>query len=98
MPNDRNDKDYLTKMAARADAMEPHIISANPAHANKQVAQEVLPDGCTLPPTSKSANAMGSWSGMSSFGGTGANSTFHTQRPYLPEFDSPDRQFYPKNR
>jgi len=64
MPNDRNDKDYLTKMAARADAMQPRIISPDPSYAQKQVAQEVLPEGCTLPPTSKQANAMGSWTGM----------------------------------
>lgn len=91
---------YLNKMAARADRMKPRIVSADKDYQRREAAQSVLPDGATLSPLHKQAQSVQSWTGSSfmNTGGGGGSSQFHTQRPYLPEFDSPDRQWYPIDR
>ena len=95
---DKSRRAFYRKMKARADATEPRMISASGDHAKRGIVEDVLPDGATLPPMNKTSAAFSPWSGTSSFSGGGGSSIFHTQRPYLPEFDSPDRQFYPKDR
>lgn len=85
----------------QAKATEPRLVSSDPSYAKRQLAQEVLPDGATLMPNRRNANANG-WTGTSFIGGGsrggGGGGTYHTQRPYMPEWDSPDRQWYPDDR
>lgn len=96
--DDRAKRAFYRKMAKRADAMSPSLVSGSGDYAKRELVEEVLPEGATLPPMSKSSSVFSPWSGVSSFSGGGGSSMFHTQRPYLPEFDSPDRQWYPKDR
>ena len=89
--------EYLTKMAERRDKMEPKLVSSNGSYQRRKILDGILPDGATLDPRQKRAEVT-SWAGSGYFGGSGGSSVVHTQRPFLPEFDSPDRQWYPKNR
>lgn len=85
------------KIARQLKASEPQLISTDPSYKQRKLAQESLPDGAVLMPR-KNSNL---WTGTSFFGGQssgGGNSTYHTQRPYMPEWDSPDRQWYPDDR
>jgi hypothetical protein len=89
---------YLNKMAARADQMQPKLVTADANYRNREAVRDVLPEGATLSPVQKRAQSVQNWTG-SAFMNTGSGSSqFHTQRPYLPEFDSPDRQWYPVDR
>ena len=91
-------RSFAEKMAKRASTMKPRIMSADGTSRKREVAESVMRDGMTLSPLKKRAQAVSNWTG-SSFMNTGSgNSMFHTQRPYLPEFDSPDRQWYPIDR
>lgn len=91
-------KSYVEKMAKRASSMKPKIMTANGGSQRREIAQSVLPDGATLSPIQKRAQSVQNWTGSSFMNTGGGNSLFHTQRPYLPEFDSPDRQWYPIDR
>jgi len=83
----------------RLAEVKPQIISLDSDYSNRKLAESVLPEGASLlPKVRKKAEMYSSYSGQSTMGGSGGGSQFHTQRPYLPEFDSPDRQYYPQNR
>jgi hypothetical protein len=72
---------------------KPKLVNAS-SYDQEELVRGVLPDGASL--YSKSANFTATpWASTSFFGG--GNNVFHTQRPYMPEFDSPDRQFFPKS-
>ena len=91
-------KASVRRMISRAENMEPRLITANGSSVKRDIASSVLPDGASLTPMSKKADTFSPWSGSAYFSGSGGSSSFHTQRPYLPEFDSPERQFYPYDR
>lgn len=80
----------------RISEMEPKILSSDPDYHRREFASKILPEGATLADRpKKTANW---WMGSTGFGGYGGSSMYHTQRPYMPEFDSPDRQWYPEDR
>ena len=89
---------YFEKMAKRRDAMEPKLITTNGSYMKNKILDEVLPDGATRDPMASKTADVTSWAGSGYFGGSGGSSVVHTQRPFLPEFDSPDRQWYPQSR
>lgn len=88
-------KDSLKKAKIRKkiSSSEPKIISSDPGSSRREIAESVLPEGAALEP--RKANY---WGGTTGFGGFGGSAMFHTQRPYMPDFDSPDRQWYPEDR
>jgi len=87
------------KMRQRAEQMQPKLVTSNKDFVRQEIAREVLPEGHTLSVGSKTADVFAPFSGATTMGGGGgAGANFHTQRPYLPEFDSPERQFYPHDR
>jgi hypothetical protein len=80
----------------RVSEMEPKMLSSDPEYHKREFASQILPEGATLADRpKKTANW---WMGSTGFGGYGGSSMYHTQRPYMPEFDSPDRQWYPEDR
>ena len=87
---------YAAKMARRASKFQPKMI--NGGNQQREIAADVLPDGASLSPLQKRAQSVQNWTGSAFMNTGGGNSLFHTQRPYLPEFDSPDRQWYPVDR
>ncbi|MDC1299930.1 hypothetical protein N8Z24_00325 [bacterium] len=89
---------YLEEMKARRDAMEPKLISTDRSYMKRKIVDEVLPKGATRDMGVSKKGGVESWAGSGYFGGSGGASVVHTQRPFLPEFDSPDRQWYPQNR
>ena len=98
MRDDPKAKDFLERMAKRADNMEPILVSPNANAQKRALAEQVLPEGSSLAEPSSRTAAMGGFGGMGGSAAGGGSTNFHTRRPYLPEFDSPDRQFYPHDR
>ena len=90
--------DFRDRMRARAESMQPRLVTSNQDSIRQEMAREVLPEGHTLAVGSKKADVFAPFTGGSSMSGGYGSSNFHTQRPYLPEFDSPERQFYPHDR
>lgn len=87
--------DSFLKSKRKSSLASHSSESTSPDYIRREVAKSVLPEGYSLMDhSSKTANY---WGGSSSFG-SGGNSMFHTQKPYLPEFDSPDRPWYPDDR
>jgi hypothetical protein len=87
------------QLVQRFETMMPSITSgaSDPSRIQK-LFTDTLPKGANWDPrTSKTAQLGSNISGMG--GGTGGGKTYMTnQRPYQPEFDSPDRQQYPVHR
>lgn len=83
-------EEFLPRMAGREGTV-------------RDVLSDVLPEGATLSPGAGSGyrNAVRRTASMSggSFKGQGGGGIYETsQRPYQPEFESPDRQQYPVHR
>ena len=74
----------LVRMEQRFASMQPTLATATAARID--ALEDVLPDGA-------------SWTTRTASGGTQSGNSFVTnQRPYQPEFESPDRQQYPVHR
>ena len=91
-----------SKQAKSLESREPTLLGASDTYTARKALEEVLPEGSSLGPTSKISSS-GFYGGMPWLGGSvgsGGNgsSLFHAQRPYLPEYESPDRYYYPTNR
>jgi hypothetical protein len=86
------------------DRMEKFLPGLSESHgtASQQFFDGLLPDGATMSPRqSKQANVPCgvTFPGFGgSGGGAGGNTSITPQRPYQPEFESPDRQQYPVHR
>jgi hypothetical protein len=92
----------VNQLAERFENFLPGLASTE-GQASKQFFDGLLPKGAELAPrTHKQAN----WpsGGMATnymgggFGGGGGGAMITPQRPYQPEFESPDRQQYPVHR
>lgn len=100
-PNDRAPHGLtpaeIQDLHRKFEALQPGLSRAG--DNRRQVVQELLDvsvPGATLYPRTR---RQGQLFGSSSMPGIGGNSTFITpQRPYQPEFESPDRQQYPIHR
>jgi hypothetical protein len=85
-------------MKSSLENFKPKVVNASdPSSMRREAVESVLPDGANLSP--KTALGSGFYGGFngSSVGG-GGNALFHAQRPYLPEYETPDRYYFPKNR
>jgi hypothetical protein len=90
-------KNDFDKFRVSKSYRDPVLHSTDPSSARRKIVEEVLPEGAFLS-DQKSRKSANYWGGSSGFGGNGGSSMFHTQKPYLPEFDSPDRQWYPEDQ
>jgi SPP1 gp7 family putative phage head morphogenesis protein len=82
----------------RFEKMLPQIVTSDPSFGRRQAFSNMLPEGATWD-THRTAQMTGSGvSSMGGWGSGGANSITQVQRPYQPEFESPDRQQYPVHR
>ncbi len=103
---DERDKlaDSLKETRERLSAIEPRIVTSSASSQRREALSDILPEGSTLAPAAGShreANAFfgGGLPAGSSLSSGGAGSTmFHAQRPIMPEFDSQDREQYPRDR
>lgn len=93
----------VERLASRMEEFLPRLSSKY--GTVNDVLGDILPEGATLSPGAgagyrealrRHANIPGGGFGGSGAGGNGVFQT--TQRPYQPEFDSPDRQSYPVHR
>jgi SPP1 gp7 family putative phage head morphogenesis protein len=89
----------------RMSTMMPRLASSNPTLNRRDVFTKDLPAGATWDPRrtgqmSGGGRGWGNGGGASNFGpSAGGGGDFSSQqRPYLPEFESPDRQNYPVHR
>ena len=95
------DSSFNNRMAKRLDSWEPRVVSAGGKSQEDFMRREalkgVLPDGASLMEKTGSSGFYGAnnFVGGSSGGG---GAMFHAQRPYLPEYESPDRYYFPKDR
>lgn len=91
---------FSDEMLKRIEASEPKLVSSDGSYKRRSDIEKLLPEGCFLdPPSGNRRRADASnWTGSGFTSGGGGNSLYHTQRPYLPEYDSPDRQWYPDDR
>lgn len=80
--------DYLSRMAKRGDSVKPRVFGSNAGR--RADIEKILPEGAALSP--KRSYIYGG-SSLSQ-----AGSQVHIQRPYEPEIESPDRQYYPQDR
>lgn len=83
------------------DRFENFLPNLSETHgvASKQFFDGILPKGAELAPIQKNANLPSgvTFPGYAGTGG-GGNTMITPQRPYQPEFESPDRQQYPVHR
>jgi hypothetical protein len=98
----RRKKDsYNDEMRKRLESFEPRVVSPNDdgTSMRREALSGTLPDGYNLDDTMKK-DASGFFGAFNSMGGSagGGGSMFHAQRPYLPEYESPDRYYFPKDR
>jgi hypothetical protein len=98
MPDDKPEKKYSSEAHRRFAEFEPKLISTNPAASRRDEISGMLPKGGTFSPRQANLFLGGSIpEGSSLFGGAGS-AQYHLQRPFMPEWDSPDRQQYPHER
>jgi hypothetical protein len=69
---------------------KPMLVSTNPHHMRRKAAEKILPKGASL-------TQYASLNTSSPFG-NGGQHFFHSQIPYNPEVDSPDRLYFPQDR
>ena len=82
---------------SRLDAHKPRLATSDPDFKSRELVKSVLPKGANLS-YSPSKRRTGSIFSGSSTGAIGENSIWHTQRPYEPKWESPDRLYYPTDR
>lgn len=83
------------QMAERFEKFLPSL-SNSVMGVNSESIQKLLPRGASL---TRSAQSFSTAPGSTGFPGNAGGKTFFTQqRPYQPEFESPDRQQYPVHR
>jgi len=82
-----------------ASTAMPKLVSSSPSYQRRSAIQSVLPKGASLMPEVR-ANSYDPFGGTLSNGGgaSGGDTLFHMQRPYFPEIESPERQWYPRDR
>jgi len=85
------------QMEALAARFESFLPGLSKSSGPKTLFDSMLPDGASWDPIDKKANGGYSIPGMGSIGG-GGGTMVTQQRPYQPEFESPDRQQYPVHR
>jgi|LSQX01.2.fsa_nt_gb hypothetical protein len=79
----------------RLSGHKPSLISTNPDSVRRSIAESVLPEGAVL--DDRMIKKSNFWGGSYGFNSPGGSSFYHLQRPYQPDFDSPDRQWYPED-
>jgi|GEM_PF-4508472 len=103
---DESDKlaNQIKETRKKLSASEPRLFTPNSSSMRRQAISDVLPEGSSLAVPfgggRRSANSFfgGSMPEGSSLSGGSGNSMYHAQRPIMPEFDSPDREQYPRDR
>lgn len=82
------------------DRFEQFLPGMSETHgtASKQFFDGLLPKGAELSPLNKTANLPSGVTFPGFGGGGGGGTSISPQRPYQPEFESPDRQQYPVHR
>src|SRR3989304_1923542 len=92
--------DQAAKLNERFAAMMPRLATSNPNQTRRDLFSNDLPKGASWDPRRTAqmfGGGMGGMNQLSSSSGGGRN-LFTVQRPYQPEFESPDRQQYPVHR
>jgi hypothetical protein len=94
---------YLKSVHKSLSSSQPKLYTSNPSWNAREAIRDVLPKGATLMdrPTGRTAN--NAFYGTSAIPGASLtsgmpNTMGHMQRPYLPEWESPDREQYPQQR
>jgi hypothetical protein len=86
------------EMARRFDNLLPGISNGSNLPARSEL-QQALPKGANLMRTAQQSSPWGNGGGTpGSMAGGNGKTFFSQQRPYQPEFESPDRQQYPVHR
>lgn len=84
------------------EEFSPRVYSTDPDSQFRETVKSVLPEGYSLSPKQrKQGNYFSNFMGGSPFvgsNGVGGGSFMNVQRPYLPDYESPDRYFLPTNR
>ncbi len=96
------------KTKRNLDSFEPRLVTSNKDYQQRELMKSVLPKGCNLMEGGNMGRRTGATfgqslpGGVSAMGGTtstgGGNTSLHMMRPYDPEVESVDRQFYPQDR
>src|SRR5579872_4343098 len=83
----------------RFSEMMPRLATSNGTNSRRDIFSDSLPPGASWDPrrTAQSFPGASGVPGLNSSAGGGRN-LYTTQRPYQPEFESPDRQQYPVHR
>lgn len=88
--------EQISQLHSKMDAFMPKLAGSNPVDQRRAMFQNDLPAGANWD-TRRYASGLG---GMGTYGPStqGGGSYNSLQRPYQPEYDSPDRQQYPVHR
>lgn len=90
----------MERLHQRMNEMMPQLVSNNPQHRTRSLFEDTLPKGANWEPR-RTGQLMSGTLSMNTPGSTSSwsgGSMQTVQRPYQPEFDSPDRQQYPVHR
>jgi SPP1 gp7 family putative phage head morphogenesis protein len=95
--------EQMAQVNARMGSMMPRLSTSDPTQQRRDLFATDLPKGANWSPsrTAQYGGGAGGFAGgvpgLNNSGGGGRN-MYTTQRPYQPEFESPDRQQYPVHR
>jgi len=85
----------IAQLNERMENMLPQLVSSNPSSQRQAMFQDRLPRGASFSPQ-RTAQML--TTNPSSMMGAGGRNLVTVQRPYQPEYESPDRQQYPVHR